>query len=249
MIRALLVDDSPGSLRTLRNLLKRYCPQVEVVGEALSAGDGYEKVLTLQPDLLFLDIEMPGGSGFDLLEMAIDCAFEVIFVTAFDHYALEAIRHCALDYVLKPVGHKRLQEAVSRAEQRLAEQGIQNRFAQLLEQIPQTEPALERLSLPQVNGFLFIPIHQILYCLADGIYSKVLLKDQRELLTTRRLKELEEMLEKKGFFRIHRSILINLDFVEEYIRGEGGWVVMADGNRLNVSRNKKDDLLKRLKIL
>lgn len=249
MIRALLVDDSPGSLRTLRNLLGRYCPQIEIVGEALSAHEGYEQMLIHDPNLLFLDIEMPGGSGFDLLEMAVGRSFEVIFITAFDHYALEAIRHCALDYVLKPVGHLRLVEAVDRAEDRLNEQGINNRFVHLLEKIPRSDSSIERLSLPQINGFLFIPVNDVLYCLADGIYSKVLLKDKRELLTTRRLKELEDTLEVRGFFRIHRSILVNLHCVEEYIRGEGGFVVMTDGKSLNVSRNKREELLKRLQVL
>lgn len=247
MVRALLVDDSPGSLRTLRNLLKRYCPGVEIIGEATSVSEAHNLILTLEPNLLFLDIEMPEGSGFELLEKVREYSFEVIFVTAYDHYALEAIRVSALDYTLKPVGYQRLQEAVQKVEERLK---LQERpaFHRLLEQLSQSRET-SKLPLPLSNGFIFIPTAEIMYCLADGIYSRVFIRDKKEHLTTRRLIELEESLQTSGFFRIHRSSLINLNYVKRYIRGDGGSVIMEDGHELTVSRAKRDSLLKSLNIL
>lgn len=248
MLQALLVDDSKGSLRTLRNLLKRFCPQVEIVGEAESPDAAYELMLTHNPNLLLLDIEMPLGTGFDLIERARSMKFEVIFITAHEHYALEAIKHEALDYILKPVGHINLMEAIKRAEQRILE-----RSKGVLPPPPETpvkEPkaSVNKLPIPTMNGFEFVSLQDLLYMEAEGIYTLLFTRNNKKITTTLRLGELEEKLKEKGFFRIHRSYLINMDLIQKYIKGDGGYVIMENGEQLSVARNRKEEFLKRLKM-
>lgn len=243
MLRVLLVDDSSGSLRTMRNLLKRYCPQVEILGEADSLEKAYEMILSHRPNLLLLDIEMPQGTGFDLLQRAKDQVFEVIFITAHENYALDAIRHKALDYILKPIGHISLMEAIKRAESRLQER---THAATSPEKSEDETYLAHKLAVPTTNGFEFISFEEILYLEASGIYSLVIKKDKKSITTTLRMGELETKLEEKGFFRIHRSYMINLAFIKQYFRGNGGYVVLDGDIQLPVSRNRKEAFLKRL---
>lgn len=243
MLEVLLVDDSLGSLRTLRNLLKRYCPQVTIVGEASSPEQAYELMLQYKPNLLLLDVEMPLGSGFDLIKMAKNQDFEVIFVTAHEQYALEAIRHKALDYLLKPIGHISLMESIEKAEQRLKEK--MHTHSSQSHQEPSSPAQSNKLPIPTVNGFEFIEMDQIIYLEADGIYTDVHSLDKKRV-TTSRMGELEEKLKNKGFFRIHRSYIVNLARIIQYLRGDGGTIIMENSAQLPVARNRKEEFLKKL---
>lgn len=247
MLQALLVDDSLGSLRTLRILLQKFCPQVEIVGEADNTDKAYELMLIHKPNLLLLDIEMPRGTGFDLIDRAKGLDFEVIFTTAHEQYALEAIKHRALDYILKPIGHINLMEAIKRAESRIEERnnlspkGTQN---QPNPSPPERTPLGKKLPIPTTSGFEFVALNEIMYLEAEGIYTILYLLQKKKVLTTLRMAELEEKLAEKGFFRIHRSFMINMDFIAQYNRGEGGYVIMEDGKQLSVARNRKEAFLK-----
>lgn len=251
MIRALLVDDSSRSLKTLRYLLTQFCPQVEIVGEVTSVEEAFTQYTLLRPNLLFLDIEMPRESGFDLLLKLKDYSqnFQVIFVTAFDHFALKAIKFCALDYILKPVDHQELIKAVIRAEELIKPQKADNQhYLQFLENIQTPNSHLHKIAMPTTNGYKFIPVNQIVRCEADGNYVRICLKNEPSFLATRRLKELEDVLDPEKFVRVHRSHVINLDFVEQFLRSEGGVVFMSDGTQISVARAHRAQLLKSLKI-
>lgn len=250
MIRALLVDDSPRSLKTLRYLLNDFCPSVKIVGEARSAEEAFLKFNSERPQLIFLDIEMPRESGFDLLLKLKDYSqdFEVIFVTAFDQFALKAIKFCALDYILKPVDHQELISAVVRAKKMLAPSTPNPKYLQFLENIQTPNTALHKIAMPTQQGYKFIPVSQIVRCEADGNYVLISLSDGDSFLATRRLKEMEDLLDIEKFIRIHRSHIINLDFVQQYHRGEGGLVFMSDGAQLSVGRAHRADLMKALNI-
>lgn len=249
MMRAILVDDSPRGLKTLQALLSKFCPQVEVVGTAGSVAEAFPLLVNERPDLIFLDIEMPGGNGFELLEKAqpLNIPFQVIFVTAFNQYALKAIKFSALDYLLKPVDHQELISAVAKAEQSLTKETFQQRYLTFLENYRSEDKDLQKLALPTHQGYKFIPIQEIIRCEGDGNYIRVYLLEGRPILASRRLKEVEDLLDNYRFLRIHRSHLINLRFVQQYQRGEGGIVKMVDGSELNVSRSRKEALLASLR--
>lgn len=250
MIRALLVDDSPRSLKTLRYLLNEFCPRVQIVGEAQSAEEAFVKFTSERPQLLFLDIEMPRESGFDLLVKLKDYSqdFHVIFVTAFDQFALKAIKFCALDYILKPVDHQELINAVMRAEQLLEPKTPNLKYLQFLENIQTPNTQLHKIAMPTQQGYKFIPVNQIVRCEADGNYVLIVLSDGDSFLATRRLKEMEDILNGENFVRIHRSHIINIDYVQQFHRGEGGLVIMSDDSQLSVGRAHRTDLMKALNI-
>lgn len=238
MLRALLVDDSVGSLETLRSLLENFCPQVEIVGEAENPDKAYELMLKLRPNLILLDVEMPLGTGFDLVEQSKDLEFEVIFITAHEQYALEAIKHEALDYLLKPVSHIDLMKAIKKAETRIEGKNIvDGKKAQLTE----ANPKKNKLAIPTQKGIEFLPVDKILYFEADGAYTYIHTLEKK-ILTTLRLGKWEEKLT-KSFFRIHRSYVINLNEIKEYIRGVGGFVIMTNGAKLPITRNRRDAFL------
>lgn len=250
MIRALLVDDSPRSLKTLRYLLTEFCPQVEIIGEAQSVEEAFIAFESQRPQLIFLDIEMPRESGFDLLVRlkAYSQDFQVVFVTAFDQFALKAIKFCALDYILKPVDHQELKIAVERAEKALEPNTPNLKYLQFLENIQTPNAQLHKIAMPTQQGYKFIPVSQIVRCEADGNYVKISLSDGDSFLATRRLKEMDDMLDAEKFKRIHRSHIINLDFVQQFHRGEGGLVFMSDGSQLSVGRAHRAELMKALNI-
>ncbi len=247
MIRAMIVDDEPGGREILLDLLGRYCPSVEVVDSAHSAPAALDKIRLHRPDLLFLDIEMPFGSGFDLLDSLDDHPVEVIFTTAYDHYAIRAIRYSALDYLLKPIDRDDLVEAVRRTERRIA---AQNRAGGSLKQIVQSVRDAgnddTRLALVANDSVTMVPIADIIRCQAEANYTRFHLRNGTTILMARTLKDYEIALHERGFVRVHNSHLINLDHIRKYIRGEEGKVVMSDGSTVAVSRRRKEEFRRRL---
>jgi two-component system LytT family response regulator len=246
MIKVILVDDEESCISSLEILLTEYCPEVQIMDKCQSVQTGLSAIILHQPDLIFLDIEMPVLNGFDLLQKIKDFPLSVIFTTAYQHYAIKAIRYSALDYLLKPIDYKELIQAVHRFVNQKSKSNT-DQFQFLIDKLYQKENTTKKLAIPNLEGFKLVSIDDIISCEADDNYTHILLKNQVKITACRTLKEIQHLLEDSELFiRVHHSFLININEVNQYVRGEGGYVIMNDGSHINVSRNKKDTLLKYL---
>lgn len=246
MIKAILIDDEGHCLETLGILLKEYCPQVTILDQCRSAKKGLESIEKIKPDLVFLDIEMPAMNGFELLEQFSEIPFAVIFTTSYDQYAIKAIRFSAMDYLLKPIDPKELIVAVQKVQEQKT-LPIPEQFEMLLKQVNHKGNGFQKIAVPTAEGFELIPADQVVRCEADDNYTHLFLKTNNKIIACRTLKEMEEQLQDFSFFiRVHHSYLVNLNEVTKYIRGEGGYLIMTDGSTVNVSRSRKEMLLKKL---
>ncbi|HTN17549.1 MAG TPA: LytTR family DNA-binding domain-containing protein [Chitinophagaceae bacterium] len=236
MIQAILIDDEPFALKNLQSVLEKYCPQVMVSATAASVTDGLEKIRKLKPDLVFLDIELSGQNSFELLDQLSEPDFEKIFVTAHSHFGIQAVKHNASDYVLKPIDKAELIDAVDKAERRIYTRRI------LREQ--QAYIKNNRLALPTLEGLLFVDLNKVMYCESDGRYTRFYLTAQeKKILVSKNIGEYEVILPAAKFVRIHSQYIVNLDHVEKYLKGRGGSVVLSNGTELEVSARKKDHFL------
>lgn len=247
MITATIVDDEPDCCESIVMLLERYCPEVKVLDICYSAETAYQSIKEHPPQILFLDIEMPFMNGFELLKKLGDINFELIFTTSYDQYAIKAIRFSALDYLLKPIDRDELQKAVQKAVQR-NQHPLPQQIELLLQKLNHPAIPVNKIAIPTMEGFQLLASDSIISCESNGNYSHFFLKDKRKIIASRNLKEVEELLEDYPFIRIHHSHIVNLNEVEKYIKGEGGYLVMSDGSTVNVSRSRKDLLLKKLSL-
>ena len=245
MIRTIIVDDEPYCCETLVTLLEEYCTEVEVVGIFYNGKAALEAIKKLSPELVFLDVEMPHMNGFEMLERLPSINFELIFCTSYDQYALKAIRISALDYLLKPVDSDELQQAVQKVIRR-SQKPIAQQLEILMQKIHAPSTPVSKIALPTMEGLQMLQVNSILHCEADSNYTILHLKDKKRKVVSCTLKEMEELLEDHSFVRVHRGYLINLNEVEKYVKGEGGYLVMSDGTTVDVSRSRKEELLKRL---
>ena len=244
MIKAILVDDEVHGLETLNILLADFCPDVQVIDRCSSAKKALESIQRAKPDLVFLDIEMPIMNGFELLEQFDKIPFSVIFTTSYDQYAIKAIRFSALDYLLKPVDPKELIAAIHKVE-KMKHPPSNEQLQMLMEQLQHRESSLTRIAIPTTEGFELVPADQVIRCEADDNYTYLFLKNKTRIIASRTLKEIEEQLrEFPAFLRVHHSYIVNLNEVVKYVRGEGGYLSMTDGSTVNVSRSRKEALLK-----
>jgi two-component system, LytTR family, response regulator len=241
MLRAILIDDDQSNLSALSEKLLKHCPQVQIIGRCDNAEEGIKAIESGKPDLVFLDIEMPVMNGFLLLQQLTYRNFELIFVTAYDHYAIKAIKYSALDYLVKPVEIDDLKAAVTKAEINRNSRTSQLQMELLLEHLNNKQP--KRITIPTSDGLRFINIEDIVYLEASNNYTNIYLATNQKLLVSRTLKDFEDILPSDTFLRIHHSTVINKYYVEKYIRGEGGQVVMRHGNVLDVSKRKKSEFL------
>lgn len=246
-MKAIIIDDEPDCVRLLALQLKMYCPQVEIVGEYTSSEEGLRGIKRLMPDLVFLDIEMPKLNGFQLLETIGEIDFAVVFVTAYDKFAVKAFKFSAIDYLLKPTDAKDLQVAVQKVERR---QRVDTRQLDLLKQhlhasVFPSKPFPEKIALPHQDGVVFVELKNILYCEADDNYTRFFLVNGHKHLISKTLREIQETLEERNFLRISRQHLINLDHIAKFMKGEGSYVVMTDGQSLTVARSQKEKLIER----
>lgn len=246
MIRTLLIDDEAKGRQLLRQLCDKYATQIKIVGEAANASEALELFELEKPDLIFLDIEMPGMTGIEMLRQMQEVPFEVIFVTAFNRYAVEAFRLGAVDYLLKPALPSDLQQAVERAEKNLRLKVPDRPQIRAITQ--NYGQAFTKVTIPTLNGFEFIDFTEILFLQSDGNYATLRLKNGKNVVATRSLGDFEELLEPYSFFRVHKSYLINLAYIRKYIKGDGGTVVMEDSTEIDVSRRRKEEFLGRLKL-
>jgi two-component system LytT family response regulator len=245
MIKAVLIDDEMHCLDTLNMLLSDYCPAVQVSAHCQSGKKGLEAIEKINPELVFLDIEMPLMNGFELLEKFDTIPFSVIFTTGYDQYAIKAIRFSALDYLLKPIDPKELVGAIHKVQVQKARPSAEQ-FRMLMDQIRHKENNLHKIAIPTLDGFELIMVDQVVHCEASDNYTHFYLKNGSKITVCRTLKEIEEQLEEfSSFLRIHHSYIVNLNEANKYIRGEGGYLVMNNGSTINVSRSRKALLLKK----
>lgn len=245
MITATIVDDEPYCCETLVTLLERYCPDIKILDICYSGADVLKSFKEKRPDILFLDIEMPHMNGFELLEKLSDINFELIFTTSYDQYAIKAIRFSALDYLLKPIDREELQKAVQKAVSRM-KHPLPQQIEILLQKLNQPAIPVNKIAIPTMEGLQMISVESVISCNADSNYTILLLKNKQKIVASRSLKDIEEMLEEYSFARVHNSWLVNLNEVEKYVKGEGGFLQMSDGTNIDVSRSRKEILLKKL---
>lgn len=242
MLKAILIDDEPDCVRLLSLQLKEHCPQVHVLGQYTNSEVGLQAIRTQNPDVVFLDIEMPGMNGFTLLEQLGDISFSLIFITAYNEFALKAFRFSALDYLLKPLDYNELQEAVKKAEKR---QRIDQRQLDLLRSQLEGGKHPQKIAVPYQNTIVFVELKELVYCEADSNYTKLFLTSGKNFLLSKTLREVQEVLEERNFLRVHRQYLVNLDHIKTYHKGESAYLVMQGDISIPVSKNQKDRLVQK----
>lgn len=244
MLKAILIDDEESNLSSLKEKILSYCPHVQITALCDNAEKGINAIDNLQPDLVFLDIEMPVMNGFVMLQQLTYKNFELIFTTAYDHYAIKAIRYSALDYLVKPIEIEDLKAAISRAEEKRNRSYPNPQIELLVEQLVGKKNHFTRIAISTSEGLQFIKVEEIIYLEASVNYTHIYSTTKRKYIASKTLKDFEEMLPTEIFLRIHNSYIINKNYAEKYIRGEGGQVVLSNGVTLDVAKRKKSEFLK-----
>ncbi|MCB0383520.1 MAG: response regulator transcription factor [Psychroserpens sp.] len=238
-LKSIIVEDEETSREILRNYLKKYCPNVEILGEAENIDEALVLIRNHDLDLVFLDVEMPYGNAFDLLDKVGDINFETIFVTAYNHYAIEALNAHASYYLMKPISIDDLIKAVDYVSDiKMKEDALQNQVL-----VPKTNTVHGKITIPQQDGFEVLETANILYCKADDNYTEIYLNTNKKKLVSKTLKYFEEALSGSNFARVHKSYLVNVNEVTKYLKGKGGSVVLSNGKQIMVSSSKKADFL------
>jgi two-component system LytT family response regulator len=246
MLKCIIVDDELKSRESLKILIEDFCEGVTVSAICQNVDEAIVAIDQVQPDIVFLDIQLQRETGFDLLERIKNFQFEVIFTTAYSEYAIKAFKFSAIGYLLKPIDIEELKKAISKVEKKL-NGSVTERLQQLMQNLRNGSADNYKLALPTTDGLVFIKISDILYCEASSNYTEIITEDGKKFTVSRTLKEYEDMLTEQNFFRIHHSYLINLNGVRNYVRGDGGYVVMNDGKSLDVSKRKKEGFLARIR--
>jgi len=236
----LVIDDEPDAVNFITTIIGEYCPGLEVKGKAHNVKDGVQLIKDIKPELVFLDVEMPNGTGFDLLTYFPEKNFDVVFITAFNHYAIKAIKYSAVDYILKPINISEFIESVNKIiyKRKTSTYLGNDNFEALLENLRTSNPS--RLVIPTSDGREYLNPKDIIRIEADRSYSWFFISDKRKILVSKHLKEFQDLLSDRNFFRPHNSHLINLDFVKKFVRNDGGYIEMTDGSQVPISRNRKD---------
>ncbi len=245
MIKAIIIDDEMHCRKTLSILLKEYCPDVQVLAQCDNGEDGVAAIKKLNPDLVFLDIEMPRMNGFEMLEQFPEISFAVIFTTGYDQYAIKAFKFSALDYLLKPIDHEELKKATQKVSKQ-SPHPLTQQLEILLQRLNHQPSAINKIALPTMEGLQMIPVDSIISCASDRNYTTVLLKGNKKIIVSKMLKDIEEMLDEYSFLRVHHSYIVNLNEINKYVRGEGGYLIMSDNSSVDVSRSRKEILLQKL---
>jgi len=237
MLKAIIVDDETDAIASLKVLLEEFCADIEIAGTATTIKDGIKLINATNPDIAFLDIELTTGTGFELLEYFPERKFQVVFVTAYDSYALKAIKQHAFNYLLKPIDIDEMVATVQEIKQYVEKTEADN------ETKPGKKIKQQKISIFTNDGIIYLAVKDIIHIKAEGSYSTIYLRNEKPIMVSKNLKEFERLLENAGFFRIHNSHLINLKYVEKYFKADGGRIVMTDKYEIEVSRNKKDQFL------
>ena len=245
MIRSIIIDDEQHCIKALVKDIQQHCSSIELIDTCNSAKEGIMAIKKLNPDLIFLDVEMPWMNGFEMLEIIGEIKFSIIFTTAHDEFAAKAFRISAVDYLLKPIDSNDLKSAVEKVEKKMEKGSSPLHITNLLRNIRQ--PSAEyKVALPQREGYEFIDVSTIIYCQAEGAYTKIFIHEKRPMLISRTLGDVEELLPDEMFQRIHHSTLVNITYISQFLRTDGGYVVLKNGEKLSVSKAKKEMLMARL---
>lgn len=244
MTKAIIIDDEEINRKTLSKMLDLYVPDIEVVGLAESSDEGLKLIESKHPEIVFLDIEMPEKTGFDMLKEIKNPTFQIIFTTAHAEYAIKAIKFAALDYLLKPINLNELKIAVEKAIKALKDgENISGKIDIVTANKPSTHFEFNKIALPTLDGIEFYNTEDIIRVEADRAYCKFYLKSGKEILVSKSLKEYEDILEECNFFRTHKSHMVNLSTIMKYVKGKGGYVILEDGSHVDVSVRKKEQLI------
>lgn len=242
MIRCVIVEDEEIARRVLKSLLAQYCQDVMVCAEADDVTSGKNMIEMFRPDLVFLDIEMPGGSGFKLLSMVENIDFEVVFITAYEQFAIKAIRHDALDYILKPIDPKELVAAVEKVKEAKYKKTLKKQYDNILKNLDPEQLVVKKISISTTDKIHLIDVDDIIRCESDNYYTKIFFKDGNSLLVSKTLKEMDQKLEEYDFVRTHKSHLVNIRYIKNFIKDEM-MVLLTDGTNVPVSKRKKEMIL------
>lgn len=246
MIRAVIVEDEKHSRETLNNLIAEFCTDIEVVNMAGNVMEAVETITENKPDLVFLDIELQTGTGFDVLEQVKNQHFEVIFTTAFEHYAIKAIKISSIDYLLKPIDIEELEAAIQKVRIKKDESTYKQQLEILLNTVHRQPQENRKICLPTAQGLEFIKVNDIIYCEANGSYTNIYLKNQHKLMMSKHLKEYENLLSDYEFMRVHNSFLINLNEVKSFVKTEGGYILMNNNAQISISLKKREDFMEKM---
>ena len=242
-VKTVIIDDEAISRDTIRSTLTKYCPEIEVTGEAASVADAVECIQTLLPNLIFLDIEIIGGTGFDVLQQIDVNNLDIIFVTGFNQFAIKAFKYSAIDYLLKPVNEVELVQAVNKVI-RLDERRILQEKLRLMDFNRQSEN--KKIALPAQDGLTMVWVNDIVRCESDNSYTSIFCKNKNRYVVSKGIKEYEELFDNRDFFRVHQSHLVNLKYVHKFQKEDGGLLIMEDGARIPVARRRKEKLIELL---
>lgn len=246
IFRAVIVEDEDRGRKLLETMLRKYCPEIQVIAVAETVEEAISIISSVKPDVVFLDIELPDGSGFKILDQLSYLTFNVIFVTAYEHYALKAIKRSALDYLLKPLDIDDLVAAVQKLSQKEANTSNLEGQSMVLNNYINGSPRDQYImALPTIDGLIFIHDEEVISCRSDSNYTHLALTNNRKFLVSRTLNEIEEMLSHDLFCRVHHSFVVNLKHIRRYFKGKGGYLEMSDGTTVEVSSRKKQDFLAR----
>lgn len=246
MLKALIIDDEKHCRRILDWAIQKNCPEIEIAAQCHSGTSALEAIEAHRPDLIFLDIEMRDMSGFEMLERVPKINFEIIFTTAYDQFALDAFKVSAADYLLKPIDEKDLIKAVGKVKKRREENQSTSQIEFLLQHIRKNlEEEEDTIALPSSTGLEFVEIEKIIYCQSDSNYTHLHLKGEKDMIVSRTLKDVEDLLPEGKFFRVHHSYTVNLKHIRRYLKADGGYLVMSNGDKVKVARSKKELLLEK----
>lgn len=239
-MNAIIVDDESHSIETLEWLLATYCPDVRILTTCRSGAEALEAFRSLQPDVVFMDIEMPKMNGFDVLDQVKNRTFEVVFITAYDQFAVRAFRYAAINYLLKPVDPDELSATIARIREKKSPTSL-DQMELLFQNLMRKNESVGRIALSSSDGLIFVQTADILYCRAESNYTQFVLQNGKKILVARTLKDIDETLSGKDFFRVHASYLVNINHIVRFVRGDGGYIVMPDDTQITISRAKKDE--------
>lgn len=242
-IKAILIDDESSSIETLQWLIKTYCPEVSVLTTFNSGEEALKNISNYNPDVVFLDIEMPKMNGFEFLERMKPLPFDVVFTTAYDNFAVKAFKYAAINYLLKPVDPADLEATIERLKIKSSAPS-KDQLDLLFQNLSGKENTVARIALSVGDGLIFCNTQDIAYCQAESNYTHVVLVDGKKHLVAKTLKELDDTLSGKDFFRVHNSYLININHIVKLVKGEGGYILMPDGAQITISRTRRDDFFK-----
>ena len=248
-MKAILIDDEISNLENLQALLQKHCPQVTIMASAQNVVDAVGAIEKHLPHLVFLDIQMGEQTGFDVLALLPQRNFEVIFVTAYDQYGIQAVKFAALDYLLKPIDIEELISAVNKAEQKLAAQTQTSQLDFLLQQLKKQETSGSKIALPMQSEIRYIPLTEIIRCEADNTYTFFFLANGEKILVSKSLKEYADLLKPNGFLRTHQSHLVNPGFVKSWLKEDGGILLLTSGEKIPISKPNKEAVKQALQKL